>query len=80
MPPPRRSSVWRCGLIGVGMVLWMDCVTVGVGLRSSQVSLNVLINFLLPSGQDCHSQLQNHVCLQAAMLPVMMITDWTSEL
>lgn len=28
----------------------------------------------------CHYQLQKHICMHAAMLPVMMITDWTSEL
>jgi hypothetical protein len=31
---PGSGTIWRCGLIGVGVPCWRKCVTVGVGFKT----------------------------------------------
>ena len=73
--------VWSCwsrsGLVGVVLVLLEKVCYRARALSSQKLKPGLVAHSLLPKDPDVEilAPLQHHVCLQALMLPALMIVD-----
>ena len=77
---PGSGTIWRCGLIGVGVPCWRKCVTVGVGFKTFLLAACKTVLSYLPLDQDVELLVPSMPCLNLCChVSAFMIMYWTSE-